>query len=262
MFFFRLSRYLYYLLFSRHRKGYGIHSPFIFDIVSRVFRNKTGNDIVLKIENIRKRCLSSGRTIRVLDLGAGSEKMKGDSRKVSDIAKYSAVPKKYGILLSALASEFGPPAMIELGTSLGISTMYLASGCPGSLVNTIEACPETSGIALENFREAGLGNIRLMNGSFDTTLPELKGQPVSPGLIFIDGDHRKEPVLRYFNEIAEISGGQTVVILDDIHQSKEMEDAWNQIKQHKSVTVTVDIFRMGLVFFRLGMSRLDYVIRY
>jgi predicted O-methyltransferase YrrM len=262
MFLFRISGYLDYKLFSRHRNGHGIHSPFIFDLISRVFRNKTTDDIVLKIENIRKRCLSSERIIRVVDMGAGSLKMKGDLRKVSDIAKYSAVPEKYGVLLSSLAAEFGKPAVIELGTSLGISTMYLASGCPGSVVFTVDACPETSDLALKNFGGAGFKNIRLLNGSFDSTIPELIDKSVKPGLVFIDGDHRRESLLSYFNQMAEISDGNTVIVLDDIHQSQEMEDAWNEIKLHKSVTATVDIYRLGLVFFRGGMSRSDYVIRY
>lgn len=262
MIFFRISGFLDYLLFSRHRNGHGIHSPFIFDLISRVFRNKTANDIVLKIEKIRKRCLSSERIIRVTDLGAGSLKMKGDLRKVSDIAAYSAVPKKYGVLLSALAAEFGKPTVIELGTSLGISTMYIASGCPDSVVYTIEACPETSAIARENFNAAGFKNICFMNGSFDEAIPELKKQSVSPGLVFIDGDHRREPVLRYFDQIVEISNSSTVIVLDDIHQSREMEDAWNEVKLHKSVSATVDLYRIGLIFFRRGMSRSDYVIRY
>jgi predicted O-methyltransferase YrrM len=262
MIFFRISGYLDYLLFSRHRNGHGIHSPFIFDLISRVFRNKTANDIVLQIEKTRKRCSSSERIIRVIDLGGGSLKMKGDLRKVSDIAGYSAVPKKYGVLLSALAAEFGKPAVIELGTSLGISTMYLASGCPDSVVYTVEACPETSRIAMENFSAAGFKNICLMNGSFDNTIPELKKQTIRPGLIFIDGDHRREPVLRYFNQMAEISNSNTVIVLDDIHLSREMEDAWNEVKLHKSVTATVDLYRIGLIFFRRGMSRSDYVIRY
>jgi predicted O-methyltransferase YrrM len=262
MLLFRLSGYLNYLLFSGHRKGYGIHSPFIFDLVSRVFRNKTASDIVLKIEAIRKRCLLSGKTIRVLDLGAGSEKMKGDYRKVSDIARNSAVPKKYGMLLSALSAEFGKPAIIELGTSLGISTMYLASGSPDSVVFTIEGCPETSEIARDNFKEAGFENIRPINASFDSALPDLKDKQVKPGLVFIDGDHRSEPVIRYFNKMAELSDSRTVIVLDDIHWSTDMADAWDQIKKHKSVTVTVDIFRMGLVFFREGINRFDYVIRY
>jgi predicted O-methyltransferase YrrM len=126
----------------------------------------------------------------------------------------------------------------------------------------MEACSETSGIAEENFKEAGLDNIHMMNGSFDSTLPELMKRSIIPGLVFIDGDHRSESVLKYFNKIAEISDSRTVIVLDDIHQSREMEDAWNQIKEHKSVTVTIDIFRMGLVFFRGGMNRFDYVIKY
>ncbi|MGD0342167.1 MAG: class I SAM-dependent methyltransferase [Bacteroidales bacterium] len=262
MCFFRITGYLNYVLFSRHRKGHKIHSPFIFDLISRVFRNKTGNDVVLKIENQRRKCLSSERTIRVVDLGAGSVKMKGNLRKVSDIAKHSAVPKKYGVLLSALAAEFGKPEVIELGTSLGISTMYLASGCPASVVYTVEACPEKSRIAMENFGNAGFENIRLLNGSFDNIIPELKRQSVRPGIIFIDGDHRGEYLLRYFDQLAEISNGSTVIVLDDIHYSREMENAWDRIKQDKNVTVTVDLYRMGLVFFRGGMSRSDYVIRY
>lgn len=262
MLFFRLSGYFNYLLFSRNRKGYGIHSPFIFDLVSRVFRNKTAGDIVLKIETVRKRCLSSGRTIQVLDLGAGSEKMKGNFRKVSDIAKYSAVPEKYGKLLSALSSEFGKPAVIEFGTSLGISTMYLASGCPDSVVYTMEACPETSAIATENFKASGFENISLINSSFESALPGLKNRKIKPGLVFIDGDHRSEPVLRYFDMMTELSDDRTVIVLDDIHQSEEMEAAWHKIKKHRKVTATIDIFRMGLVFFKGGINRFDYVIRY
>jgi predicted O-methyltransferase YrrM len=140
--------------------------------------------------------------------------------------------------------------------------MYLASGCPDSVVYTMEACPETSAIASENFKESGFKNISLINGSFDTTIPDLKTQKIKPGLVFIDGDHRCEPVLRYFNKMVELSDSSTVIVLDDIHQSAEMEDAWEQIKKHKSVTVTVDIFRMGLVFFRGGINRFDYVVRY
>jgi predicted O-methyltransferase YrrM len=260
--FFRVSRYLQYLLFSRHRKGHGIHSPYVFDLLSRVFRNKIDPDIVLTIENIRKKSTSDKRTIYVLDPGAGSSKMKTSLRKVSQIAKYSAVPRKYGLLLASLAAEFGKPVIIEFGTSLGISTMYLASSCPDALVYTMEGSSSISEIAKENFSQAGIGNIRLLKGSFDELIPELKKVATRPGLVFIDGNHKKEPVLKYFSEMAEISGKGTVIILDDIHYSTEMEEAWKEIKKHENVTFTVDLYRMGLAFFREGMSRFDYVIRY
>lgn len=251
-----------YLIFSRHRNGHGIHSPFVFNLVSRVFRNKIDPDIVLMIENIREKHISDKRTINVLDLGAGPSGVKNNLRRVSEIAKYSPVPLKYGILLSNLAAEFGKPAIIEFGTSLGISTMYLTAGCREVMVYTMEGCPSLSGIAVQNFRETGLDNIRLLHGSFDELLQEIKEKATGAGLVFIDGNHRKEPVMKYFTEMAEISGYNTVIVIDDIHLSHEMEEAWTEIKQQENVSFTIDLFRMGLVFFRKGMHHFDYVIRY
>ena len=251
-----------YLLFSHHGKGHGIHSPFVFNLISDVFRNKTDPAIVLTIENIRKKKLSDNRTINVLDLGAGSSRMKTNTRRVSEIARYSSVPPKYGILLSNMAAEFGNTVIVEFGTSIGISTMYLASGCPESVVYTMEGCPETAGIARESFNEAGLSNIKLLQGSFDELLPDIKGRDINPGLVFIDGNHREEPLLKYFSEIAEIADDKTVIIVDDIHTSSEMDSAWGKIKKHDNVSFTVDILRMGMVFFRKGMTHIDYIIRY
>lgn len=255
-------RYFKYILFSCHRNGHRIHSPFVFNLVSNIFRNKTAPDIVCSIEKIRNRLLKDPRIINVTDLGAGSKKMKTSLRKVSDITRYSAIPEKYGILLSNMAEAFGKPLILEFGTSLGISTMYMAASCPDAEVITIEGCSATSEIASENFREAGLKNIRILNGSFDEILAGIRKEKKRPGLIFIDGNHRKEPVNTYFNLVADMSDNNSVVIIDDINSSHEMAEAWREIKTHKNVTVSVDIFRMGIVFFREGLNHLDYVVRY
>jgi predicted O-methyltransferase YrrM len=255
-------KYLKYILLSGHRKGHGLHSPFVFNLVSKVFRNKINPDIVLLIEKIRKKMISDQRSISVIDLGYGSSRIKTSFRKVSEIARYSAVPKKYGILLSNMAAEFGEPSIVEFGTSLGISTMYMAASYPDATVYTMEGCPETSEIAKKNFQEAGIKNIRSLTGSFDQLLPLIKKEAGSPGLVFIDGNHRKGPVVSYFSQIAEISSGKTIVIIDDIHSSQEMEEAWIEVKKHEKVTFSIDIFRMGLIFFREGMNHFNYVIRY
>ena len=260
--FYRIAKYLKYILLSRHRNGYGIHSPFAFDLVSRVFRNKINPDIVFSIEKVRRRMISDRRSINVKDLGSGSRKINTSLRQVSDIAKYSPVPKKYGVLLSNMAAEFGEPLIVEFGTSLGISTMYLAVSCTNAIVNTVEGCVATAEIAKENFKEAGIKNIEVLTGSFDEVLPVIINSNIKPGLVFIDGNHRKEPVISYFTQIAEISDNKTVIIIDDIYYSREMEEAWNEIKQFEKVTLTVDIFRMGIVFFREGMSHNNYIIRY
>jgi predicted O-methyltransferase YrrM len=264
MFFFRTKEYLLYLIFSGYRKGHGIHSPFIYDIVSRVFRNKTDEAVVSKIESIRKELFRDKRMILVNDLGAGSVtvRQKERSRRVSDIARHSPVPGRYGVFLSNLAREFGSSGIIELGTSLGISSMYMALSGTDGIVNTIEGCPETARIAEESFRKAGIRNIALHCGSFDDCLPAVLGSSSAPGMVFIDGNHRKEPVMKYFEMIAQKSSGNTVVVIDDIYHSPEMKDAWQSIKSHKKVSVTIDVFRMGIVFFREGINSNHFIVRH
>jgi predicted O-methyltransferase YrrM len=262
MIFFRVIKYLKYIVLSRNRKGHGIHSPFVFDLVSRVFRNKIEPGIVSSIEKVRKKLISDRRTIAVRDLGSGSASVRTNIRKVSEIARCSPVSKKYGMLLFRIAAEFGKPLIVEFGTSFGISTMYMASSCPDTMVFTMEGCPSSAEIARQNFTEARLENIKVFTGSFDESLPEIISTGRRPGLVFIDGNHRKEPVLSYFYRMAGISDSKTVIIIDDIYFSKEMEEAWNEIKECDKVSLTVDIFRMGLVFFRNGINDYDYKIRY
>lgn len=259
---FSIRQFIKYFIFSRHRFGHGINSPFVFGLVSNVFRNKIESDIVCTIEKIRNKLIAEPGLISIYDLGAGSKKMKSNQRKVSDIARFSAVPRKYGIFLSKMSRVFGNPLVLEFGTSLGISTMYLAASCPETTVVTMDGCKETSEIASRNFREAGLKNIRLLNGPFDDLLPGIKNENICPGLVFIDGNHRKEAVIRYFNQIAEMSDNSTVVIIDDINSSNDMEQAWSEIKNHRDVSISIDIFRMGIVFFMKGLNRSSYVIRY
>ncbi len=255
-------KHIWFLISSRHRKGHGIHSPFVYWLVSEIFRNKTRPDIVCCIEKIRKQMLADRRSIIVNDLGAGSGRMKSNSRRVSDIARYSAVPKKYGIFLSKMSEAFGKQMVLEFGTSLGISTMYLAAQSPEASVYTMEGCVSTSAIAGENFSSAGFENITRLTGSFDDLLPQIKNMNICPGLVFIDGNHRKEPLLRYFGQVADLSDSNTVVIIDDIYSNREMAEAWTEIKNHRKTSFSVDIFRMGIVFFRKGMARFNYVIRY
>jgi len=140
--------------------------------------------------------------------------------------------------------------------------MYMAAACTAAIVISVEGCPATSEIAKENFNEAGIKNIEVLTGAFDEVMPVLINSNNKPGLVFIDGNHRKEPVFKYFTQIAEISDTKTVIIIDDIYYSREMEEAWYEIKRYEKVSLTVDIYRMGIVFFREGINHHDYIIRY
>lgn len=262
MIFFRTLNYLKYLLLWHHRRGHGIHSPFAFDLVSRIFRNKINAEIVCYIEKVRKRLISDNSTLCIRDLGSCSGKTNTQIRKVSYIARKSPVKKKYGVLLANLAAEFGESGIIEFGTSFGISTMYLAGGYRDAKVYTMEGCPSISSVARKNFEESVFNNISLFTGSFDEMLPLVIDLAGNPGLVFIDGNHRKDPLINYFCRISEISGPNTLIVIDDIHNSAEMEEAWKIIRENEKVTLTIDIWRMGLVFFRKGIPHSDYKIKY
>jgi predicted O-methyltransferase YrrM len=262
LFFFRAAGYLKYILSSSNRKGHGIHSPFVFDLVTRVFRDKTDKGKAALIEKLRKRLKEDNTIIEVTDLGAGSGGERNKTGKVSDIIRKSAVPIKYGMLLSNMAHEFGMPLIIEFGTSFGISTMYMASGCTSADVITMEGSSVVAEIASGNFIESGLAKIKVLIGSFEENLDKIVESGIRPGLVFIDGNHRKEATLDYFYKIAEISDRETVVIIDDINYSPGMAGAWSLIKEHEKVSVTIDLFRMGIVFFRKGAARQHYMIWY
>jgi predicted O-methyltransferase YrrM len=257
----RLCKYTGYLLFASSRRGFGPNSPFIYDLVTRVFRNKIDTRFVSIAEATRKRMISDSRAVEFTDLGAGGVKGGRDIRRVSRIAKRSAVSSKYGLFLARMAKEYGGKGIIELGTSLGISTIYLACGQQNS-VTTIEGCRAVADIAEENILAAGCKNVNVLRGSFDEHLEKLLNETGQPGLVYIDGDHRKVPLLRYFDVITGHSGPETVLIIDDIYNSSEMTEAWYEIKRRSDLSVTVDIFRMGICFFNKEISPNNYIIRY
>lgn len=254
-------KYIAYLLHSNNR--HAVHSPFVYTLIEEVLRDQRKFYAFGEIEKRRRRLLADHSTIQITDLGAGSSLQRTTERRVWEIARYAAKPAKYGRLLFRLAHYFMPEDMLELGTSLGISTSYLAAACASARVVTLEGCPEISSIALETFRQIGLDNIRLITGNFDDTLgPALLGMK-KLDLAFIDGNHRKEPTLRYFSQCLTKTHAGSVLIFDDIHWTTEMESAWKEIIAHPAVTGSIDLFFMGLVFFREEFrEKQHFVLRY
>ncbi len=189
-------RYLIYILFSGYKKGHGVHSPFFFQIINTLHRNKTERGLVYQIaESRRQELLKDKRIIQVTDLGTG----KGGLKKVCDITSSSSINCRFGRVLSYFASRTVNNPIIEFGTSVGIGTYYLALSNPEAKVITMEGCPEIAAIATEGFRKAGIGNVETITGNFDSLALSVFGKYKSPGLIFIDGNHRGEALMRYFN---------------------------------------------------------------
>jgi predicted O-methyltransferase YrrM len=252
-----------YLKYSRLKKNaHGIHSPFVFGLYNYVINHKAHYYAYPLLDSIRNELLKDQRMISIKDLGAGSGFGLRDKRKIKQIAKTSAKSPKHARLLFRLANHFQPKTILEIGTSLGISTMHLAIAQAKSKVITIEGCPETRKIALENFEKAGLDNIVSHEGNFDTLLPGILSETNQLDLVFFDGNHRKEPTLKYFEMCLKKAGNESVFIFDDIYWSKEMADAWETIKAHPKVTVSIDLFQLGIVFFRKEQAKEHFILSY
>lgn len=259
---FQCKSYLSYLVKSRHWKGFGIHSPFVFDFVANLMCEPYEYYEFQKIRAWRNALIRGNERIEVTDLGAGSHVSKSQTRKVSDIVRHGSISQKYGELLFRIICRVKPENIIELGTSTGISTLYMALPNKTSKITTIEGCENVAGIASHTFNQFDINNINLVNGPFNEKLPLVLDKYERVDFVFFDGDHREESTLRYFYLCLEKVQNDSVFVFDDIHWSEGMERAWNTIVAHPSVKVSIDLFRMGIVFFRNECPKSHYLVRF
>jgi predicted O-methyltransferase YrrM len=256
----QIGSYLGHLVKARTR--HGVHSPFVYGLIDQVLRAGTGAEDFAAIERMRSELLVSEQTIRVNDLGAGSRVFDLPIRRVADIARAALKPTPQAQLLFRLARYLQAKEVLELGTSFGITTMYLAAGAEDGMVHTIEGCPQTMRIAQHHFDQFERGNINPVLGSFRSRLPGTLGRIPSLDLAFIDGHHAKEPTLDHFEQCLGKAHNDTVFVFDDIHWSRGMEQAWEGVKAHPRVTVTIDLYNMGIAFLRSEQAKEHFTLRY
>ena len=243
-------RYLHYYFRASNGRGHGMHSPFVFEFITRVLNDRTVYPAYSQVESLRQQLLQNREMIRVEDFGAGSVYQSEKIRRIGSIARNAAKPAKYGQLLFRIAHQYQPDNILELGTSLGLTSAYLASANPGTRLTTFEGAHEIAVRAKANLSSLGLQQVQVIEGDFEQTLPVFLRSAGEIGLAFIDGNHRKVPTLRYFDWLLEHQGNDSIFIFDDIHWSREMEEAWETISQHPAVRCSIDLFFIGIVVFR------------
>ncbi len=256
----RIGSWLNHLVVARTR--HAVHSPFVYELTSKVLKQTDALPEFMAIEHLRDDLLRSEQTIRVNDLGAGSRILDLPIRRVSDMAATSLKSQRQAELLFRVARYFDAGTVLELGTSFGISTLYLARGAENGRVITIEGCPQTYRIAQHHFEQLRQHNIEPLLGSFKAKLPEVLKREERLDLVFIDGHHLKGPTLDYFEQCLLKAHNDSVFILDDIHWSGGMEAAWEAVKAHERVTVTIDLYHMGLAFLRKEQGKEHFKLRY
>lgn len=251
----------YLLYFFTSGTRHSVHSPFVYDFVCKVLNARKNKPMYHEFELLRSRMLKSKSQIVVQPLGASPEK---EAVKVplSTVARRSAKSARYAELLERICDYFQPQIAVEIGTSLGLSALYQASALQDGMLYTLEGNPDSAKVAAFNFEKLGFNNIQLIEGNFDEQLPLLIQALPRLDYVFFDGNHSSEATLRYFELCLQKAHNGSVFVFDDIRWSDDMHFAWSKIKNHPLVTVTVDVYAMGIVFFRKEQEKEDFVIRF
>lgn len=251
-----------YLNFLYHSKNeHGVHSPFVFNLVTKCFYDKKQYPEYAILKNYRKSLLQNKNTIEVTDFGAGSRVFKSNTRQIAKIAKTAGITPKRAELLFRITKYFQPESILEIGTSLGLATSALALGNPKAKITTLEGCKNTLHQCQSQLQKFNINNVDCVNTEFSSFLNNQQPTTNNRQLIYFDGNHSKTATLTYFELLLPSVTNETVWIFDDIHWSADMEEAWEIIKNHPKVTVTIDTFQWGMVFFRAEQEKEHFVIR-
>ncbi len=240
----------YWQYYRRAYTQYDVHSPFLSALVAALLEDRRYFYAFEDIEKLRSQLLQDHRLLHIQDYGAGSKVNPSTQRRVSNIVRHSAVSPAGGQLLFRLAQFCKPTTMLEMGTSLGISTLYLATGARSARLISLEGCPDVAMVAQQHFEALEQANIELRAGTFQQELPAALRDLQRLDLLLLDGDHRAAPTRQYIAQCLPYAHESSVFVIADIHWSAEMEAAWHDLCQHPRVTLSVDLFHFGLLFFR------------
>jgi len=256
---FQIKAYFNFLWNSKNQ--HGVHSPFVYSLVTKCFYDRKSKPQYKILKEYRNDLLRNKKTIEVTDFGAGSRIFKSNIRQISKIANTAGISPKRAELLYRIVNYFQPESILEIGTSLGLATSALSLGNPKAKIVTLEGCPETSAVAQKQFETFKFSNIKPEITEFTEYFKNCQLNTNHCQLIYFDGNHSKKATLDYFELLLPTITNETVWIFDDIHWSKGMEEAWEIIKNHPKVTVTIDTFQWGFVLFRYEQEKEHFTIR-
>ena len=256
---FQIKSFLKFLWYSKNE--HAVHSPFVFNLITKCFYDKHSKREYNTLKAYRNLLLQNTNAIEVNDFGAGSKVFKSSDRSISQIAKTAGISCKRAELLYRIVHYFQSQNILEIGTSLGLATCALSLGNKKAKITTVEGCENTMAVAKGNLQKICYPNVELIATEFGNYINHANLESKLFDLVYFDGNHQKQATLDYFERLLATISNDTVWIFDDIHWSAEMEETWKIIQEHPKVTVTIDTFQWGFVFFRREQPKEHFIIR-
>ena len=239
---------------------HALHPPFIYELFTKAIKARHEQEQFIEIEASRQALLQNHSFLEITELGAGSSLTKNQRRKVCQIARHSLTTTSFSQLLFRLVKFMEARTVLELGTSLGVNSLYLSAAVPEGDVYTLEGCPQTARMAQQLFTRWPTPNIHLKEGAIDIKLPDLLKQIAKPDAVYLDANHTYEATLRYFKLLLPYLHENSFVVIDDIYWSPGMKKAWMEIQQFEEVRMSIDLYDAGILFFRPGLQKEHYIL--
>ncbi len=260
----RILKYVEHQFYLRYQKGRHIHSPYLFEFIHEVVFNASKQLVPAEIREVHRELRHDRSRIPVgtQDPGAGSKVSSSKNRSVGSFVRRASVPRKYGALLYRITRWFKPETIIELGTGLGVSTLYLASGSQQTPLHTIEGNPERANFSMGVIKRIELNSVKVHRGGFEEKLNELRPDLKERFVAFVDGDHRYEPTVANVKNLVSLAGDEALIIMDDIYWSKGMYRAWKEVISWPEVRMSVDLYHLGILLLRKDLLRARVKIKF
>lgn len=249
--FFTIREYLRYLF--KAKSNLYIHSPFTYEFMNKVIRDKSVYPAYPFMSEFRRSLYQDSTKLVYDHVGAGSSLDPSKERTLSSIARQISISENFAKLLFRIVNHVQCKNILEFGTGLGLATASLSLGNENGQIITIEGNPVFAQKAKEHFRQWNLSNVELREGLFEIELPDVLSKWERLDLVYFDGNHQRDATITYFEQCLTRIQPETIFIFDDIYWSRDMKAAWHEIKSHDKVTLSIDLFRWGIVFFRTGI---------
>ena len=257
--FFRATQFLKYFCFSRHSKGYGIHSTFVYNFILNTFKKKVSMQISSDILRFRNDLYSNNTIVSSQAFGASNNSARV---VVSKLAHSSSSRIKYLKLLVSIINYMNYTDILELGSCCGLSAAAMGISSSNVNVYTVEGDEYRFNIAKEYINKWKLNNINPICSDFNSVLDRFANSEKKFDLIFIDGDHSYKSTIKYFNKALQLLSENGVIVIDDINWSKGMKMAWMEIKSYDKVRLSIDVYQMGIIINLQNFAKQNFTIRY
>ncbi len=221
-----------------------VDSPLVYQLCLDIQSAHDAKTQFKKIEDKRAQLLMDNTLINVQSLGSQSKVNRSEIRSIRQIALSSVSPRNKCELLYGLVKTTKAKTVLELGTSLAISTAYVAAV---DRVDYIKSVEDSSKIHSYNENLAHNSKINMIQSDFQSYIENELNNKAKYDCIVLDGRHDEIATISYVNQLINLLNPNGIIIVDDIYWSNGLMNAWKTLRNDYRYNLKIDLFYYGVL---------------